>query len=189
MLHRASRFHTISSESSPAEVPFSGGVTFKRLDEALPFFPPEAAPILKWSPILEELNDYRLKVTGLKPGKYEVRLGGKKVAGYTAEELAKGVNLAGPALKAGPIADQVKLVKEAVEKKNRYHHDRIFRGVVLANVQVPDWLGLKVSGQEIEEKRKAARAERMAKMPELDAELSKALRMQAHSVEVVPVKE
>ena len=58
------------------------------------------------------MNDYRLKVTGLKAGDYEVRLGGKKVAEYTAEELAKGVNLAAAALKAGPIAEQVKAVKD-----------------------------------------------------------------------------
>ena len=47
---------------------------------------------------------------GLKAGKYEVRLGGKKVADYTADELAKGVNLAEAALTAGPVADQVKAV-------------------------------------------------------------------------------
>ncbi len=61
--------------------------------------------------MLEAANDYGLKVAGLKPGKYEVSLGDKKVAEYSAEELAKGVNLAGPALAAGPVADQVKAVK------------------------------------------------------------------------------
>ena len=165
-----------------------GGVTFKRLDEALPFFPPEAGPILKWAPLLEELNDYHLKVTGLQDGKYAVRINGKKVAEYGAEQLAKGVNLASAALKDGPIADQVKAVKAAVEKKNRYHHDRIFRGVVLASVGVPDWLDIKVTPKEIEEKRQAAFKERMAKMPELDAEVCKALEIKAHTVEIVPVK-
>jgi lysophospholipase L1-like esterase len=166
-----------------------GGITFARLDEALPFFPPEASSILKWSPILEDLSDYRLKVTGLKEGKYEVRLGGKKVGQYSSEELAKGVNLAAAALKIGPIADQVKAVKSAVEKKNRYHHDRIFQGVVRANVSVPDWLGVNLTPKEIEEKRHAAREERMAKLPDFDDEVSKALRMKAHTVEIVPAKE
>ena len=36
-----------------------GGVSFTQLDQALPFFPPKRPRILKWSPILEELNDYR----------------------------------------------------------------------------------------------------------------------------------
>ncbi len=166
-------------------------ISFKRLDEALPFFPPEAESILKWTPLMDELNDYRLKVTGLKmEGKYEVRLGGKKVAEYTADDLAKGVNLAGPALKAGPIADQAKAVKAAVEKKNQFHHNRIFRGVVLANVGgIPDWLDIKLNPKEIEEKREAAFKDRMAKMPELDAEVRKALEMKAHTVEIVPVKQ
>jgi lysophospholipase L1-like esterase len=161
-----------------------GGLAWEQCDDALPFFPPEATGILKWAPILDELNDYRLKVTGLKDGKYEVRLGGKTVATYTADELAKGVNLAAPALKDGPIADQVKAVKAAVEKKNKYHLDNVFRGVVRA--PVPDWL--KLSAQEIEQKKEAAFQERMAKMPELDADVRKALEMKAHTVEVVPAK-
>jgi lysophospholipase L1-like esterase len=160
------------------------GITFSQLDNALPFFPPEAAPILKWSPILDELNDYRLKVTGLGEGNYEVRLGGKKVAEYSAAKLAEGVNLAAAALKDGPIAEQAKAVKAAVEKKNRYFHERIFRGVVLAGV--PDWLGKRK--KEIDEEREAAYKDRMAKMPELDAEVYKALEMKAHKVEIVPVK-
>jgi lysophospholipase L1-like esterase len=165
-----------------------GGVSFQRRDEALPFFPPKAAPILKWAPLLEELNDYHLKVTGLKDGNYEVRLGGKKAAVLSAEKLAYGVNLADAALKAGPIADQAKAVQAAVERKNQYHKDRIFFGVVRANVSVPDWLGVKITPKEIEEKRKAAWSERMAKMPELDAQVHKALEMKAHKVEIVPVK-
>ncbi len=161
-----------------------GGISFGQLDQAIPFFPPEAAPILKSSPILDELNDYRLKVTGLPNGDYEVRLGGKKVAEFSAEKLAGGVNMAAAALKDGPVAEQAKAVKAAVEKKNRYFHDRVFRGVVLSGV--PDWLDkLK---KEIDEQREAAFKERMAKMPELDAEVRKALEMKAHKVEIVPVK-
>jgi lysophospholipase L1-like esterase len=164
----------------------AGGVRFSQLDDALPFFPPEAGPILKWAPILEELNDYRLKVGGLKEGTYEVRLGGKKAATFTAAELARGVNLAPAALKAGPIAEQVKAVKAAVENKNRYHHDQIFRGVVLTGV--PGWVGPEL-GKAVEEKRQAVFTERMDKMPELDAAVAKALVMKAHTVEVAPVKQ
>ena len=28
------------------------------LDAALPFFPPEAIGILKWAPLLEDMNEY-----------------------------------------------------------------------------------------------------------------------------------
>lgn len=165
-----------------------GGVQFVRADEALPFFPEDAKSILKWAPLLEATNDYGLKVTGLKAGKYEVRLGDKKVAEYTADELAHGVNLAEPALAAGPVAEQVKAVRSAIEAKNRYHHDAIFRGVVLANVSaLPDWLGLKITPTEIESKRQAAYAERIAKLPELDAAVKQALQIKPHAVAIVPV--
>src|SRR5947209_8959310 len=78
------------------------------------------------------MNHYGLQVKGLEPGKYEVHLGGKKAAEYSAEELEKGVNLAGPALKVGPVADQVKTIWTLVKMKTDFFHDEIFRGVVLA---------------------------------------------------------
>ena len=166
----------------------NGGLAFQRLDRALPFFPAEAASILRNSPILDELNDYSMKVTGLKAGQYEVQLGGQKVAQHTADELAQGVNLASAALAAGPIAEQVKAVKAAIENKNRFHHERIFRGVVLANIDVlSDWLGLKLLPAEIEAKRQAAYEERMAKLAELDAEVRKTLEMKPYPVELTLV--
>jgi lysophospholipase L1-like esterase len=165
-----------------------GGLSFSRLDAALPFFPAEAASILPHAPILEELNDYRLKITGLSAGKYEVRIGGKKIAELTAEQLAAGSNLAAAALADGPIADQAKAVKAAVEAKNRFHHDQIFRGIVLSNVSIPEWLGLKLTPQEIESKRQTAMTERLAKLPALDAEVAKTLAMKPNTFEIVPVK-
>jgi lysophospholipase L1-like esterase len=165
-----------------------GGLTFSRLDAALPFFPSDAAGILPYAPILEELNDYRLQVTGLAAGRYEVRIGGKTVSELTAEQLAGGVNLASAVLANGPIADQVNAVKTAVENKNRFHHDSIFRGVVLSNVAIPEWLGLNITPQEIESKRQAAITERLAKMPDLDQEVTKALELKANVFEIVPVK-
>jgi lysophospholipase L1-like esterase len=162
-------------------------IRFERKDAALPFFPEEARPILKWAPILEELNDYTLKIIGLKSGKYEVRLGGKKVAEYTAADLAGGVNLAASALAVGPVAEQVKAVKVAVEAKNRFFHDKIFQGVVRAQVSsIPDWVGIKLSPAEIESRRKTAYSERMAQMPDLDAAVHKALAIQGHMVEIIP---
>jgi lysophospholipase L1-like esterase len=165
-----------------------GGIKFQREDEAIPFFPEQAKGILKWVPIRDDLNHYMLTVKGLKPGKYEVRLGGKKAAEFTAEDLAKGVNLAEAALTAGPVADQAKAVQTAINAKNQYYHDRIFRGVVLANAQVPDWLDLKLTPQEIEAKRKAAIEARSEKLPELNEAIRKALMIKPHTVEIVPAK-
>jgi lysophospholipase L1-like esterase len=163
-----------------------GGISFSRLDNALPFFPADALSILPWAPILDDLNDYRLKVTGLPAGKYEIRIGGKKVADLTAEQLAAGANLAGGALTDGPIADQVKAVRAAVEAKNRFHHDQIFRGIVLSNV--PEWVYAAVPREELEAKKKAIIDERLTKLPALDAEVAKALVMKPNPFDVVPVK-
>lgn len=163
-----------------------GGLSFSRLDGALPFFPVEAASILPHEQILDELNDYRLKVTGLAPGKYEVRVGGKKVAELTAELLAGGLNIAAGVLTDGPIADQAKAVKAAVEAKNRFHHDMIFRGIVLSNV--PDWIYSVVSREELEAKKPAIIQERLAKLPALDADVAKTLAMKANTFDIVPVK-
>jgi lysophospholipase L1-like esterase len=162
----------------------NGRLRFQRQDDALPFFPEEAQNILQWAPILEDLNQYTLKVTGLNSGRYEIRFGSQKVAEHTAAELAAGVNLAAAALKAGPVADQVKAVWNAVKEKNNYYHDRIFRGVVLAHI--PDFLDFEP--QQIEAKRQAAVAEHMKKMPEYDAAIRKALVMKPYSVEIIPLE-
>jgi lysophospholipase L1-like esterase len=163
-------------------------LTFVRLDEALPFFPQDAAPIMPWIAIRDLANDYRLQVRGLKPGNYEVKLGGKSVAKYSAEELAAGVNLATPALAAGPVADQVNDIRKAIEAKNKFYHDRIFRGVILSNVAIPDYLGIKLSPQEIEAKKQAAIAERTQELPALEAAIRKALELKPHEVSIAPSK-
>jgi lysophospholipase L1-like esterase len=165
-----------------------GGVSFQRIDAALPFFPAEAEKINEWLPIRDEMNRYLLKVSGLKAGRYEIRLGGTKVAEYTAAELAEGVNLAAAALAGGPVADQVNAVWQAVKAKNSYYHDRIFRGVVLAQVAIPDFLGIEISPAEIEARRQSAIAERMTKLPELDAAIRQALVAGPHRVEIAPAK-
>jgi lysophospholipase L1-like esterase len=164
-----------------------GGLSFTRLDAALPFFPADAVGILPSAPILEELNNYRLKVTGLTAGKYEVLVGGKKVVDVTSAQLAEGVNLAAGVLASGPIAEQVNAVKAAVEAKNRFHHDMIYRGVIL-NPNVPDWVYSIIPRDEFEAKKKAMLDERYAKLPVLDAEVVKTLVMKANTFEIVPVK-
>ena len=166
----------------------AGGISFQRLDSALPFYPADAAGILKWAPILDELNNYQLKISGLKPGRYEIKTGGVKIAEHSAEELSTGVNLAAAALAAGPVAEQVKQVVAAIQQKNQFHHDRIFRGIVLFNFGgFPDWLGVNITPEEINKKRKAALAERYAALPELDNTIRQSLQIKPHLVEVVPV--
>ena len=164
----------------------NGGLSFSRLDAALPFFPADATSILTSTPILDELNDYRLKVTGLAPGKYDVRIGGKKIAELTAEQLASGTNLAAAVLAEGPIKDQVNSVRSAVEKKNSFHHDAIFRGIVLQGA--PGWVHEIIPQAELEAKKQALIQKRLAQLPALDAEVAKALVLKPNTFEIMPVK-
>jgi lysophospholipase L1-like esterase len=163
-------------------------ISFMRTDAALPFFPEQAKGILKWAPLLEEMNHYGLKVTGLKAGKYEVKLGGKKVAEYSDKELAAGVNLAAAALATGPVADQVKDVVKAVTDKTNYYHGQIYSPLVLGRnlAKNPDFKD--VAKEDIAKRREALIAERMQKMPELDAAIRRALEPRPHLVEIGPAK-
>src|SRR5207249_24507 len=120
-------------------------------------------------------------------GKYEVRLGGAAVAQHSADDLASGINLAAAALSAGSIADQVRNVVKAVDAKTNYFHDKIFRGLVLANAaKLPDLKD--VPEGEREKRRQALIEERLQKMPELDAAIRAALETKPHRVEIVQVK-
>jgi lysophospholipase L1-like esterase len=177
-----------TANSKVSELKIDGDtVRFEREDAALPFFPDEAKAILKWAPLHEQFNSYTLKVVGLKGSKYAVSLGGKKVAEFSGAELANGVNLAAAALSAGPVADQVKAIRTAIEAKNNYYHNRVFRGVVLSSANVPDWLDIQLTPKEIEAKREVAIAERMAKLPELDAAIQAKLTIKPHEVLIAPV--
>lgn len=166
----------------------NGAFRFMRQDAALPFFPEQAQSILPWTPLADEIDAYCLKVTGLKSGSYDVLLGGRKVARYTDTALAAGVNLALPALTDGPVAAQVKAIVGAVEAKNRFFHERIFRGVTLASANVPEFLeNHKEVESQIEQARAAAFAKRLAEMPRYDEAIRQALVIRPHLVELVPV--
>jgi lysophospholipase L1-like esterase len=184
----------VRCEVSEEKLLEGGGISIKRKDAALPFFPEQAKSILKWTPLLEDMNEYVLQVsafkpeTGLKAGKYEVKLDGKKVGEYTDVELAKGVNIAAAVLAVGPVADQVKDVVKAVDAKTNYYHDQIYSPLVLGRnlAKNPDFKD--VAKEDVAKRREALIAERMQKMPELDAAIRKALEPRTHLVEIVPAK-
>ncbi len=93
----------------------SDAVSFDRLDDALPMpIDERAEPALKLAPILDDLDDLSLRVTGLAYGKYQVSIDGKAVAEVTAGDLAKGWNYADV---PGPITDQAREVLKLVFKR------------------------------------------------------------------------
>ena len=105
------------------------GVTFERTDDALPMpVQKDWRDILPYVDQLKDLNDYGLKVAGLKDGKYALNIDGKEVGAYTAAELAEGVNLGN--LESGPLFEQGQEVFKAINQKNDLLHHR-FRDVVM----------------------------------------------------------
>lgn len=147
------------------------GLKFSRLDNAVPFYiPKEARSILQWIPVVEDLDQYTLKVAGLPTGSYNILIDGEKVTTTTADELDRGLNLA--LVTDGPIAKQAEAVNAAVFAKNRYYHDQIYRGVTLNN-QVPN------------DQKQAMIDQRMPGMEPLEKAIRDALEMRAHVWEVV----
>ncbi len=98
-------------------------LVFDRLDECLPFpIPDEARAVLSIDPTILEMSRYTLKVTGLKGGRYELKINAVPTATLTAKDLEAGVNLTdlGPSATAkqvNPIAAQGKAVLGAVSNK------------------------------------------------------------------------
>ena len=71
--------------------------------------------------MLDDLDRYELKVTGLPAGKYCLSINGEAAGDVTSGELAKGHNLA---TCPGPIAKQVQQVLSLVFKKNDVYFTR-----------------------------------------------------------------
>jgi len=94
-----------------------GKLGFDRVDETLPMPVDErAADALKLAPVLDWLDRYELKITGLPADRYDLLIDGEFVTTATRQELAKGWNLA---TTAGSIGRQAQEVLALVFKKNQ----------------------------------------------------------------------
>ena len=135
---------------------FDGGVSFDRLDTALPMpIDSRAESALKLAPILDELSRYSLQVVGLPEGAYQIAVDGETCAKATAGELAQGINLS---IQAGPITQQARDLLGLVFQKNNRYFER-WRSVQL--YAPPGW----VAGPELE-------ARRETELKRLDAEIA-----------------
>ncbi len=111
-----------------------GGLTFDRLDEALPLpIDARAEAALKLAPVLDDLSRYELRVTGLAPGNYEIKIDGESAAQVSHGKLAEGLNLSNL---PGPITKQCRAVLDLVFQKNVVFFHR-WREVQLFNL--PTW--------------------------------------------------
>jgi len=97
---------TATVENAKVDVTKKGdaGVSFNYLANALPFpidsvsgvweNPQTQADALAVFPFIQEFNQEILKVTNLKKGNYNLLIDGKKIRTFSADTLAKGVNMA-----------------------------------------------------------------------------------------------
>ncbi|MGA2257929.1 MAG: SGNH/GDSL hydrolase family protein, partial [Thermoguttaceae bacterium] len=99
-----------------------GTLSFDRVDDALPMpIDPRAAPALKLAPVLDDLNRYELRVTGITGDRYDLTIDGEPAATVAKVDLLDGYNLA---TCTGPIAKQAQQVLSLVFKKNDVYFAR-----------------------------------------------------------------
>lgn len=67
-------------------------VEFSCLEQALPY--PLSGKLRSVVPFDAEMNQQLLRITGLEPGDYELKIDDARIRSYTAAELGEGVNLA-----------------------------------------------------------------------------------------------
>ena len=152
-----------------------GGVSFDRVDEALPMpIDERAEPALKLAPVLEDLDRLDLRVTELPAGNYTVTIDGEAAGTASAEDLAKGWNLANA---PGPITKQSREVLRLIFAKNDMFFHR-WREIQLFNF--PDW----ANGPELEAKRTAEMARLDQEIAKLEAQIDAARQPKPHHFEV-----
>jgi len=154
----------------------SGGeVSFDRMDESLPMpIDERAEAALKLAPVTADLNRYEVRVTGLAAGQYEVLIDSEPAGKASADELAKGWNLANA---PGPIRQQSREVLKVVFEKNNAYFKR-WREIQLFNA--PGWL----QGPEVEAKRQAELARLDKEVATLETQIDKTRQPRSHHFEV-----
>jgi len=155
-------------------------IRFEREDNALPMpIDERAEPALKLAPILEELNRYELKISGLPGVNYELSIDSEPVGKASQEELAKGWNLAN---QAGAITKQARRVLNLVFSKNNLYYTR-WRNVQLYTF--PEWARTAQTD--------ALRATELAKLDQqiadAEEEIQSARKPSAHRFELKPASQ
>jgi lysophospholipase L1-like esterase len=124
-----------------------GVVSFTRTDEGLPFNHGIFYALnYRFVPVPEELNRYRLGVTNLPKGRYDVTADGRGVGVYTAEQLAGGVNIASATTDAwqpgGPWDAQANLLRSLTDARHEVDQARVH-----SRIYLPDGPSKEFGGQ------------------------------------------
>jgi hypothetical protein len=103
----------------------ANGLSWTQTDRALPMpidvKDPMIGLAMRASDIEKDLDSQMLKVAGLPAGTYSLKIDGERVAGFTADELAAGMNLA---LLSTPMTRQAADVHALTLRHNDVHFSR-----------------------------------------------------------------
>jgi lysophospholipase L1-like esterase len=104
-----------------------GSLAWLETDQALPLPLPSSdsdpfvALAVRASDFMEALDQETLRIDGLAPGKYELRIDEKSVGSFDHDQLASGINLA---LLETPMLEQARLVAFDTERRNEIDRTR-----------------------------------------------------------------
>lgn len=155
----------------------ANSVSFERQDQALPMpIDEKAGPALALAPILEDLDRYEVRITGLPAGSYQLSIDSEPVGKVSNEELAKGWNIAH---EPSAVTRQSQRVLSLVFEKNNLYFAR-WRNVQL--YVLPEW-----ARSEEAEKGRAAELARLDKqIAEKEAQIDEARKPVSHRFELKP---
>ena len=158
----------------------NGAIHFDRFDDALPMPVDERAETaLNLAPILSELDQLELRVTGLGAAAYEVTIDGELSGKISRDELAKGWNLANA---PGPITKQSREVLRLVFEKNNVFFRR-WREIQLFDF--PKW----AQGPEVEARRAMELARLDSQLADLEAQIDQVRKPKSRHFELKPVSQ
>jgi lysophospholipase L1-like esterase len=152
-------------------------VSFDRTDNALPMpIDKRAESALALAPILEDLSQYELRVGGLPSGSYTLTIDGDTAANYSADALAKGVNLSNV---PGAITKQSAELLDLIFKKNDLYFQR-WRSVQLYTP--PAW----IQPNSIDSQRAAELKRLDGQIADLENQINTARQPKTHHFEIKP---
>ena len=113
---------TRAENTQVTELKSEGGLSWTQVDAALPLSidmnDAVVALSMRSSDVIETLNQQTLKVKGLSAARYQLKIDGEVIGGFTREQLGEGINLA---VLPTPMVKQAKAVHALTVKHNNLH--------------------------------------------------------------------